>query len=427
MRVIVLGSGGREHALAWALARSPLASEVVCAPGSAGIARDVPIRAVDPRDSGAVVGVARAARADLVVVGPEAPLVAGLADDLRAAGIPTLGPGREAARLEGSKVFAKGFMSRRRIPTAPYRVFDDPDEAEAWAARRGGPIVVKADGLTGAKGVTVCDGPAEARQAIREAMRERRFGDAGSRVLLEDRLVGEEVSYYVLSDGERFVPLAAAQDHKRALDGDRGENTGGMGAYSPVPVLTPETEAAVTERIVRPTLAGMSEEGVPYRGILFVGLMIVKGDPFVLEYNVRLGDPETQAILFRLESDLLPALRDAAEGGLRGAERVRFGRAAVCVVLASKGYPRSYPTGLRIDGLGDLDALPDVKVFHAGTEAQDGTWRTAGGRVLGVTGRGATIEEARRRAYGAIERIRFEGMHYRADVALRAATSSAAS
>ena len=422
MRVLVLGSGGREHALAWALARGAGAHEVLCAPGNDGIALDVRTVPLDPRDAEAVLARARAERVELVVIGPEMPLVEGLADRLEAAGVRTLGPGRAAARLEGSKVFAKEFMARHGVPTAPYRVFDDPEEAERYVRVRGGPIVVKADGLAAGKGVTVCDGPDEACAALREVMRERRFGDAGRRVVLEERLFGEEASYYVVSDGERFRVLAPAQDYKRALDGDRGENTGGMGAPSPVPLVTPEVERRVLERIVRPTLEGLAAEGTPYRGVLYVGLMIERGEPSVVEFNVRLGDPETQAILFRLESDLVPTLAAAAEGRLEAdpGSEIRFGAPAVCVVVASKGYPRSYPKGLSIEGLDALSALPDVKVFHAGTRFEAGAWRTAGGRVLGVTARASTLAAARDRAYEAVGRLRFDGMHYRRDLVARA-------
>ncbi len=418
MRVLVLGTGGREHALAWALARGP--HEVICAPGSDGIAQDVRVEPIDPGDSAAVIELARAERADLVVIGPEVPLVDGLADRLLGSGIPALGPNRPAARLEGSKVFSKEFMARHGVPTAPYRVFDDPEEAERHVRARGGPIVVKADGLAAGKGVYVCDDAPEAVQAIGEIMRERRFGDSGARVVLEERLEGEEASYYVISDGERFRVLAPAQDHKRALDGDRGENTGGMGAYSPAPVVTPEVEERILERVVRPTLAGIATEGSPYRGVLYVGLMIRDGEPSVIEFNVRLGDPETQAILFRLESDLAPTLQAAAEGSLEAdASEIRFGDPSICVVVASKGYPRSYPKGLTIDGLAALAGEEDVKVFHAGTRFEAGTWRTSGGRVVGITARGPTLERARERVYEAVGRLQFEGMHFRRDIGAR--------
>jgi phosphoribosylamine--glycine ligase len=288
-------------------------------------------------------------------------------------------------------------MARHSIPTADYRVFENPDEAQRYAQQRGGAIVVKADGLAAGKGVTVCDGPEQACRAIDEAMRERRFGTAGDRVVLEERLVGEEASYYVVSDGERYCVIAPAQDHKQALDGDRGENTGGMGAYSPATVVDPDVERQILERIVRPTLEGMRDEGAPYRGILYVGLMIVDGSPFVIEYNVRLGDPETQPILLRLESDLLPVLAAAAEGRLdaRVQKELRFADPAVCVVLASGGYPRDYPTGVPIEGLEAVESLPDVKVFHAGTRLEQGVWKTAGGRAFAACTTEPTLRRGR--------------------------------
>lgn len=421
MRVLVLGSGGREHALAWAIGRSPRVAEVICAPGSDGIARDARACPLLLDDAEAVVALARRERPGLVVVGPEAPLVAGIADRLRAEGLDVFGPDAAAARLEGSKAFAKAFMERHGVPTAAYRVFDDADAASRWVEAHGGSLVVKADGLAAGKGVRVCDGPEEAQRAITEVMRERRFGEAGARVVLEERLRGEEASYYALCDGERFVTLAPAQDHKPVLDGDRGENTGGMGAYSPAPVVSPEVERKVVERIVRPVLEGMQADGTPYRGVLYVGLMIRDGEPWVIEFNVRFGDPETQPILFRLEDDLVPWLLAAARGTLpAGGVELRWGPPAVCVVMASKGYPRAYPSGLAIDGLAGVEALPDVKVFHAGTRLEGGRWRTAGGRVLGVTARGASLREAQERAYAAVRDIAFEGAHYRRDIGARA-------
>jgi phosphoribosylamine--glycine ligase len=425
MRVLVLGSGGREHALAWAIARSDLVDEVVCAPGSSGIALDARTRPVASADPDAVAELVREERPDLVVVGPEAPLAAGVSDRIARAGVPVFGPSREAAQLESSKAFSKAFMQRHSIPTAAHRVFDDAAEADRWLAEQDRPLVVKADGLTAGKGVTVCDDAAQARAAIAEVMRDRRFGEAGARVVVEERLVGEEASFYAISDGERFVCLPTAQDYKRALDGDRGENTGGMGAYSPAPVVDEAVEARVIERVVRPALDGMRAEGRPYRGVLYVGLMIDRGEPSVVEFNVRFGDPETQPILFRLESDLVPVLLAAAEGRLSPelGKELRFGNPAVCVALASGGYPRDYPIDVPIEGLDAADALPDVKLFHAGTKRDDaGVWRTAGGRVLGVTARGATIARARERAYEAAERIRFEGAQCRSDIAARAAS-----
>jgi phosphoribosylamine--glycine ligase len=418
MRVVVLGSGGREHALAWSIAKSPLVRAVVCAPGSDGIARDARCAPVDLADPADALRLARAERADLVVVGPEGPLEAGVVDHLEAAGVPVVGPTRAAAELEWSKAFAKAFMARHGIPTAQHRTFDSADEAERYARARGGPIVVKADGLAAGKAVAVCDGPDDAVRAIGEMLRERRFGAAGARVVLEERLVGAEASYYVISDGERFVVLPHASDHKRVLDGDRGENTGGMGAFSPARVVDADVERRVLERIVRPTLDGMRAESRPYRGVLYVGLIVVRGEPYVIEFNARMGDPETQPVLLRLESDLVPLLLACAQRRLGEIDpaSVRAAGAAVCVVMASKGYPRSYPVGLRIEGLAALDGVPDVKVFHAGTRFADGAWLTAGGRVLGVTARGASLGEARERAYRAVRAVHFEGAHFRSDI-----------
>jgi phosphoribosylamine--glycine ligase len=421
MRVLVLGSGGREHALCWAIARSPRVDTVLCAPGSDGIARDARVLPVDLADSRAVVDLAKREGADLVVVGPEDPLVRGVADALGEAGIAVFGPSAAAARLEGSKSFAKAFMARHGIPTAQGAVFDDPDAAESHVRAHPGPIVVKADGLAAGKGVAVCDGAEQALAAIGELMRERRFGEAGARLLIEERLVGEEVSYYAICDGERFVALGAAQDHKRALDGDRGENTGGMGAYSPPPCVDAALEREILARVVRPVVAGMRAEGHPYRGVLFCGLMIVQGSPRVIEFNVRFGDPETQPLMLRLESDLVPLLEQAARGRLPSdGSDVRLADAALCVVLASAGYPRAHVTGSEIHGLDAAEEIEGVKLFHAGTELARGRWQTRGGRVLGVGARGASIAQARERAYAAVERVRFDGAQYRSDIAARA-------
>ena len=426
MRVLILGSGGREHALAWAVARSAQVDDVLCAPGSDGIAQDARVVPADPLAGDAIVELARRERIDLVVIGPEAPLVAGLADRLNAAGVPVFGPSAAAARLEGSKAFAKDFMQRNGVPTAAFEVFDEPADAERFVRAQARPLVVKADGLAGGKGVSVCNDAEAAVVAIHEAMHERRFGPAGSRVVIEERLVGEEASFYAIADGREFLCLAAAQDHKRALDGNRGENTGGMGAYSPTPFVDAELERKVVERILEPTFEALRREGSPYRGVLYVGLMIVKGEPYVIEYNVRFGDPETQPLLFRMQSDLFPVLHDAATERLsaRSQRELSFGDPAVCVVMTSEGYPRGYTAGFPIEGLEEVERMAEVKVFHAGTRREDGAWTTAGGRVLGVTARGSTLAAARQRAYQAASKIRFKGAHLRSDIARRGVEAS---
>ncbi len=423
MRVLVVGSGGREHALAWKIAQSPRVEAVLAAPGSDGMARDATcLPGIAAQDADALARLVREERVDLAVIGPEDPLAAGLADRLRDAGCAVFGPSRDAARLEGSKAFAKRFMARHGIPTASFEVFEELAAARAHVRDLAGPCVVKADGLAAGKGVAVCDGPDEAERALQEIMGSRRFGEAGARVVVEERLRGEEVSYYAISDGANVVALAAAQDHKRALDGDCGENTGGMGAYSPTPFFTEATEKRVLEEIVHPTIRGMARDGHPYAGVLFVGLMIdPAGMPRVVEFNVRFGDPETQSLLVRMPGDLVPLLDAAARGRLDPSLAPSFDDAAVCVVLASGGYPREHATGKPIAGLEDAERLPGVVVFHAGTKRDaEGRFRSAGGRVLGVTARAATLAEARERAYAAASCVAFENLHYRRDVAARA-------
>ncbi|HIF95169.1 MAG TPA: phosphoribosylamine--glycine ligase [Myxococcales bacterium] len=424
MKVLVIGAGGREHALIWKLAQSPELTSLHAAPGSAAIAEWATCHAgTKAADLDAIVALAAGESIDLVVVGPEDPLAAGLADRLRDRGIATFGPSAAAAQLEGSKAFAKDFMQRHEIPTARYAVFEESDPAHAYIDELKSPCVVKADGLAAGKGVAMCEDAAAAHAAIDEMMGARRFGDAGDRVVVEQWLRGEEASYYAISDGERIVTLAAAQDHKRALDGDRGENTGGMGAYSPAPVVTDAVEKKILERVVYPTIRGMAKEGHPFQGVLFVGLMVDEsGEPFVIEFNVRFGDPETQALLVRMEGDLLPLLDDAARGKLDPATGIGWGEAAVCVVLASGGYPRDYEVGQPISGLGGISQEDSLVAFHAGTrrsESGEG-FETAGGRVLGITARGRDVVTARDRAYAAIDQISFEGMQYRNDIASRA-------
>ena len=422
MKVLVVGSGGREHALAWKIARSPRVEEVLAAPGSdgmEGVARCIPT--VKASDLDGLEALAKAEAVDLVVVGPEDPLAAGLADRLRAAEVAVFGPSAAAAQLEASKTFAKEFMERYAIPTAAYRSFTSLNEAEDFVEKQGGPCVVKADGLAAGKGVVVCDGPDEARVALREMMGDRRFGNAGTRVVVEERLVGEEASYYAITDGERIVTLAAAQDHKRALDGDAGENTGGMGAYSPAPVVSKAVEERILEEVAVPAIRGMAADGHPYCGVLYIGLMIDEsGAPKVIEFNVRFGDPETQPLMLRMDGDLVPLLDGAARGELDETQVVTWGDAAVCVVLASGGYPRDYPTGIAIEGLDDAAMIEGVEIFHAGTKRGEKGFETAGGRVLGVTARGFDVAEAQRRAYEAVERISFQGIHFRKDIGHRA-------
>ncbi len=423
MKVLVVGGGGREHALVWKLAQSPRVERVLAAPGSAAMDALADCHPdVSAGDLDAVVKLAREQAIDLVVVGPEDPLAAGVADRLRGEGIATFGPSAAAARLEGSKAFAKDFMERHGIPTAKHRAFDDIESALGYVEQIGGRCVVKADGLAAGKGVAMCESLEDAERALREIMQDRRFGEAGSSVVIEDWLEGEEASYYAISDGERFVTLAAAQDHKRLLDGDEGENTGGMGAYSPAAVVDRQVEERILERVVRPTIRGMAEEGHPYVGVLFVGLMVdAAGDPQVIEFNVRFGDPETQPLMVRMDGDLAELLDSAARGELDEAMAPGWNEAAVCVVLASGGYPRSYPTGLAIRGLDAAESGEGVVVFHAGTRrSTEGGFETAGGRVLGVTARGESVEAARDRAYAAVAAIDFEDAHHRTDIADRA-------
>ena len=424
MKVLVVGSGGREHALVWKLAQSPQLTGLHAAPGSAAIGALAQCHSeTKAKDLDGVLALAKRESIDLVVIGPEDPLAAGMADRLREAGIAAFGPSAAAAQLEGSKAFAKDFMERHGIPTASYAVFDERSAAHDYIDSLGSPCVVKADGLAAGKGVAMCEDATAAHAAIDEMMGARRFGDAGDRLVIEQWLQGEEASYYAITDGEQIVTLAAAQDHKRALDGDEGENTGGMGAYSPPPVVSDEVEKKILERVVHPTIRGMALEGHPFQGVLFVGVMIDSlGDPFVIEFNVRFGDPETQALMVRMEGDLLPILDASARGTLDPATAIGWGEAAVCVVLASGGYPRDYEVGRSISGLDEIAKDDSLVVFHAGTRrgASGEGLETAGGRVLGITARGRDVAEARDRAYAAIERISFEEMQFRRDIGSRA-------
>lgn len=422
MRVLVLGSGGREHALVRALSRSPAVSALYAAPGSDAMFRDGarPVDAAGSLDDPAyALAAAREARADLVVVGPEAPLAAGSADALRQAGVATFGPGMDGARIEASKAWAKEFMARHGIPTAEARVFDDFGAAQRYIRSCPQPPVVKADGLAQGKGVVVASSHDEAVEAAHSALARGAFGAAGRRVVIEERLVGREVSVLALVSGPRYLLLAPAQDHKAVFDGDRGPNTGGMGAYSPVPWVDAATLARVEREIIAPAAAGLAAEGIDYRGVLYAGLMITAQGPRVLEFNCRFGDPEAQVILPRLDGDWAALLAEVAAGNPSTPARWLPG-GAVCVVLASGGYPGSYRTGLPIDGLEQAEARPGVTVYHAGTRREGSRWLTAGGRVLAVTATAATLGEARRRAYESADLIRFEGKHCRTDIAAAA-------
>lgn len=419
MRILLVGGGGREHALAWAIAASPLCTTLFCAPGNAGIAREATCVPIAAEDVDGLVTFARENAIDFVVVGPEAPLVAGLVDRLTEAGIKAFGPTAAAAALEGSKGFTKDLCAKYDIPTARYRRFTDATEAKAYVAIEGAPIVVKADGLAAGKGVVVAQSVEEAQTAIDAMLTEGGFGAAGASIVVEECLVGPELSFFALCDGETALPLATARDHKRAFDNDEGPNTGGMGAVSPHPLATPEIEARIMAEIVQPTLKAMEAEGTPFRGILFAGLMLTERGPQLIEHNVRFGDPECETLLPRLNSDLLTALIAAADGELRHLTLRWRPEAAVTVVMAANGYPGSYRKGSPIRALDAAGQVPGTIVFHAGTKAEaDGTVTAQGGRVLAVTALGADIAEARTRAYQAVDRIDWPEGFCRRDIAV---------
>jgi len=420
MRLLVVGGGGREHALCWALAGSPLTTKLYCAPGNAGIAAEAECVAIGQMDLDGLVGFAREQRIDFVVVGPEQPLAAGLVDRLDAAGIASFGPTAAAARLESSKGFVKDLCARHAIPTARYGRFRDSAAALAYLRAQGAPIVVKADGLAAGKGVTVATSLDEAEAAVRDALEQNRFGEAGHEVVIEEFLAGEEVSYFALVDGTHVLPLASAQDHKRAHDGDQGPNTGGMGAYSPAPIMTPALEEAVLARIVRPTVAAMAAAGTPFKGVLYAGLMITADGPKLIEYNARFGDPECQVLMPRLKSDLLPALLAVRDGALDRFDLRWRDEAAITVVMAAKGYPDAYRRGTPIGGLDAAAALDGVTVFHAGTKRAGDQVVADGGRVLNITAVGASLSEARDRAYRAVDRIDWPDGFCRRDIGWRA-------
>lgn len=417
MKILVIGSGGREHAIIWKLAQSASVQKIWCAPGNDGIARETECLPLDLNDPIAAADLAAKMGADLTIVGPELPLVLGIADEFVERGLRVLGPRQSAARLEGSKIFAKEFMQRHGIATAEvYGIFESSLEALMALGSVEMPMVIKADGLCAGKGVLVTSSRAEAAAFIERLMEKREFGDAGSRVLLEEGLVGEELSYIILTDSEHFVRMAPARDHKRAFDNDEGPNTGGMGVYSTDAILPPALENTITETIVRPTLEGLKAEGMPYRGFLYFGLMLTARGPKVLEYNCRLGDPETEAVLLRANFDFAQGCMQAALGDLAGFQAKWSEGASVCVVIASKGYPGDPQTGVAIEGLADAAKVPGAVIFHAGTRWDRETFRTNGGRVLVVSAKGRDLASARIPAYEAVHKIRIEGAHYRTDI-----------
>jgi phosphoribosylamine---glycine ligase len=420
MKVLVIGSGGREHALVWKLRQSPRVEQVFCAPGNGGISADAECVPVDQKSVDSMVEVAKRLRPDLTVVGPELPLQFGIVDEFTRRGWPIFGPSRAAAQLESSKSFAKEFMQRHRIPTAHYAICNSINEVRDALPRFSAPVVVKADGLAAGKGVVLCRNKDEAMTAAGEMLSGKMVGEAGSRVVLEECLTGDEISFLVISDGERVAPLVAAQDHKRVGDGDTGPNTGGMGAYSFPALLDDQMSHWLIQHIARPVIEGMKAEEMEYRGILYCGLMMTARGPMVLEFNCRFGDPETQPILMRLDSDLLEAIEASIEGRISDGDFRWSQEAAVCVVMASGGYPGTIEVGKRITGIEEAEQVQGVKVFHAGTSTRENGFYTSGGRVLGVTARAADLQTAVRNVYQAVAEIHFDGAHYRRDIAGRA-------
>jgi phosphoribosylamine---glycine ligase len=419
MNILLLGSGGREHALAWKIAASPLVTRLWCASGNAGIAREAECVALDIADHAAVIDFCKTNAVDFVVVGPDAPIAAGIVDDLNAAGFKAFGPTRAAGRLESSKNFTKALCRANNIPTAAYQHFNDAEKARAYIRAQGAPIVVKADGLAAGKGVVVAMTEAEALAAV-DMMFGGGFGASGAEVVIEEFMQGEEASFFALCDGEHALPLATAQDHKRAFDGDKGPNTGGMGAYSPAPVLTEEVCARVMNEMIYPTLRALAAMGTPYKGVLFAGVMVTKDGPKLIEYNARFGDPECQVQMLRMMSDLVPALIASADGQLKNFSLRWFDDVALTVIMATKGYPGDYGKGFVIEGLDDAAKIEGVEIFHAGTKAKDGKILSNGGRVLNVCATGKSVSEAQQRAYAAVDRIKWPEGFCRRDIGWQA-------
>lgn len=420
MKVLVIGGGGREHAIAWKLAQSKLVDKIYCAPGNAGIAEIAECIEISPTNFDALLDFVKYEWIDLTVVGPEEPLARGIVDAFRKEGRRIMGPDKKGAMLEASKVFSKDFMKRYGIPTAEYKVFTSYLQAEDYVRLKGFPLVIKADGLAAGKGVFVVETMEEAIDALRLIMKDKVFGSAGDHVVIEQCLQGEEASFMAFIDEHTIVPMPSSQDHKRVFDDDKGPNTGGMGAYSPAPVITEKLQAEIMQKVMKKALKGLKTEGIKYRGVLYAGLMIVNETPYVLEFNCRMGDPETQPVLSRLKSDFAEIAMLVADGKLSNAQIEWAEDAAVCVVIASGGYPGKYEKGIPITGLDEAKKIEGVSVFHAGTAFNDGRIVTSGGRVLGVTALGKDILTARQRAYDACSKIQFKGMHYRKDIAQKA-------
>ncbi|MBI4336039.1 MAG: phosphoribosylamine--glycine ligase [Candidatus Omnitrophica bacterium] len=421
MRVLVIGSGGREHALVWKLAQSPKVKKIYCAPGNGGISKQAELVDIKAEDIEGLLAFSKEKGIDLVVVGPERPLALGIVDRFQAEGIRTFGPTKELAKMESSKAFSKELMKKFGVPTADFKIFKDAEEAKAYIRTKGAPIVVKADGLAFGKGVIVARDKEEALGAVSNIMDFKLFGSSGDAVIIEECLEGEEASILVISDGKDYVCLASSQDHKRIFDGDKGPNTGGMGAYSPAPIVTDEMFDQIKREIITPVIKGLADENKLYKGVLYAGLMITKDGPRVLEFNVRFGDPETQAILPRMKTDLVDVIEASIDGSLGTFGELRWrDEACVCVVMAAGGYPGDYKKGLAIQGIGDAEGLKDTVVFHAGSKARDGNFMTDGGRVLGITALGADIEDAINRTYQAVSKISFEGAYYRKDIGAKA-------
>jgi phosphoribosylamine--glycine ligase len=427
MKVLVIGSGGREHAICWKVAQSKRVDTLFCAPGNGGISKIATLVNIEAEDIDSLLKFAKSNNIDLTIVGPEAPLIKGIVDIFQKEGLRIFGPTRSASMIEGSKIFAKEMMKRWQIPTADFAVFNDYREAEEYVKQRDLPLVVKADGLAAGKGVTVCHTRDEALMALKDAMVNRRFGPSGERVVIEDCLEGEEASIIVISDGENVVPMATSQDHKRVFDDDKGPNTGGMGAYSPAPVVTPKQEHRIMNEIIIPMIKGMAHDSIYYKGVLYAGIMVTTEGPKVLEFNVRFGDPEIQTIFPRLMSDLIDLIERTIDGNLKGCIPVWDKRSCICVVMASGGYPGKYEKGKEIQGLDKVERMKDVVVFHAGTKKPPvadrrslGKYLTNGGRVLGVTGLGESIELAIKKTYKAVTKIKFDNMHFRRDIGRKA-------